>query len=115
MLWFCYVLMLALIILTKVWNHKIKTNLSWGKVWRDFFFGQETNNVTQYYTWTILAAELFIGAWFIGDIPGLAPMGPPRHWTVALFLGSIAELIAPFFIKKAVDGIVAAASSIFNK
>lgn len=117
MLWFCYVFMLAMIILTKVWNHKIEANLSWKTVWYKFFFGVEDDGITKYYTWTILAAELVLGAWYVGDLSSLGfPNNTiPQHWTVALFIGTVAELVAPYFIKKAIDGISAGASAMFGK
>ena len=115
MLWFCYVLALALIIFAKVWNHKTKNLLSWGTVWKDFFFGTQSDGSSTYYTISILFFELVLGAWYIGDLPIPAQTIIPLHWTVALFLGSIAELLAVPLIKKVVDGFTAAASAIFKK
>lgn len=116
MLWFCYILGLALFIFAKVWNHKIQKNVSWKRVWMEFFINTEGDGTTVYYTGTIIAAELMLGAWYMGEFPGIAQQQViPLHWTAAFFLGSIAELVAPYFIKKAVDMISGAAAGLFNK
>lgn len=102
MMWCAYLLAVVLTILIKLlrfMHGEVPANVTFKDSLMNYFVGSSATALTSV---TVVAFELLLGAIYIDHLPiifGDTVAGLPVHPTLAFFLGSLAETLAPLGVK----------------
>jgi len=110
-IYLCAILTLVLTVGLKLWRQHHESGKTWKEVLFHFFCGSA---IAKYTTVTYVAAALAIISWYAG---GWTWNGEPQsvipvHWSFALMLGSLMELIVPPVLEFVIGTFVTAFSKV---